>query len=315
MTEPKILYDLDEAAYHADPCDTPSLSASLAHLMVSASPLHAWTASRKLNSAHESVDTPAFNIGRAFHSLILDERPRVRVREEYGDWPDWRSKEARKWRDDMQEAGEIVLTKAESDALHPMRVNALKTLKSSLDTEPEKLPTEVSLIWEAGGVTNRARVDAVDVKNRIAVDLKTTAGLADPQLWVAASMDHGIDLRAAHYLDGLEACFPWHTPFRGSDDPPCPSWRYIFLVVEKSPPHACSLVELDERTIAMGLSKLMCARRSWGDCLKLDDWPAWSKAVQEVSAPEWRVSQWINELSEWGAEIPEILERDGEIEA
>ena len=314
MTEPKILYDLPEKFYHADPCDTPSLSASLAHLMVSASPLHAWTASRKLNPDYESVDTPAFNIGRAFHSLILDERPRVRVREEYGDWPDWRSKEARKWRDDMQEAGEIVITEAEADALHPMRVNALKTLKASLDTEPEKLPTEVSLVWDAGGVTNRARVDAIDTEKRIAVDLKTTADLADPHRWVAASMDHGIDLRAAHYLDGLEACFPWKPAPRGAVTP-CVPWRYIFLVVEKSAPHACSLVELDERTLAMGQSKLERARRSWGDCLKLDDWPAWSRAVEEVSAPEWRVSQWISELSEWGAEIPEILERDGEIEA
>ena len=310
MTEPKILYDLDEWAYHADPCDTPSLSASLAHLMVSASPLHAWTASRKLNPDYESVDTPAFNIGRAFHSLILDERPRVRVREKYGDWPDWRSKESREWRDSMEAAGEIVITEKEDEWLQDARFNALKTLNSSLDIQPEKLPTEVSLVWETGGVTNRARVDAIDVKNRIAVDLKTTAGLADPQRWVAASMDHGIDLRAAHYLDGLNWCWP-----RPLDNDRVPEWRYIFLVVEKSAPHACSLVELDGRTIAMGQSKLECARRSWGDCLKLDDWPAWSKAVEEASAPEWRVSQWINELSEWGAEIPEILERDGEIEA
>ena len=310
MTEPKILYDLPEDAYHADPCDTPSLSASLAHLMVSASPLHAWTASRKMNPAYESVDTPAFNVGRAFHSLILDERPRVRVREEYGDWPDWRSKEAREWRDSMREAGEIVLTKAEADALHPMRVNALKTLKSSLDIQPEKLPTEVSLVWESGGVTNRARVDAIDTEKRIAVDLKTTAGLADPQRWVAASMDHGLDLRAAHYLDGLNWCWP-----RPLDSDSVPEWRYIFLVVEKSAPHACSLVELDERTLAMGQSKLERARDAWSCCLADDDWPAWSKAVQEVSAPEWRVSQWISELPEWGAEIPEILERDGEIEA
>ena len=310
MTEPKILYDLPEDAYHADPCDTPSLSASLAHLIVSASPLHAWTASRKLNPAYESADTPAFNIGRAFHSLILDDEHRVHVREDNGDWNDWRSKAAREWRDRLVADGGIAVTQAEFDILKAMRPKVLRAETHLPGPHLSTLPTEVSLIWEANGVTNRARVDAIDTENRIAVDLKTTAGLAEPSRWVAASMDHGLDLRAAHYLDGLNRCWP-----RPLDNDSVPEWRYIFLVVEKSPPHACSLVELDERTIAMGLSKLMCARRSWGDCLKLDDWPAWSKAVQEVSAPEWRVSQWINELSEWGAEIPEILDRDGEIEA
>ena len=311
MTEPQIHYNMHEDAYHADPCETPSLSASLAHLMVSASPLHAWTASRKLNPEYESADTPAFNIGRAFHSLILDENHRVHVREDNGPWDSWRSENARGWRDRLVADGGIAVTQAEFDILKAMRPKVLRAETHLPGPHLSTLPTEVSLIWKANGVTNRARVDAIDTENRIAVDLKTTAGLADPQRWVAASMDHGIDLRAAHYLDGLESCFPIEDPAM----PWAKMWRYIFLVVEKSPPHACSLVELDERTLAMGLSKLECARRSWRDCLKLDDWPAWSKAVQEVSAPEWRVSQWINELSEWGAEIPEILERDGEIEA
>ena len=310
MTEPKILYDLPEELYHADPCDTPSLSASLAHLMVSASPLHAWTASRKLNPDYEWVDTSAFNIGRAYHSMMLDENHRVHVREDNGDWKDWRSKGAREWRDRLVADGGIAVTQAEFDNLRAMRAPAWRLVDNFINRKLWELPTEVSLVWETGGVINRCRVDAIDTKNRIAVDLKTTAGLADPQRWVAASMDHGIDLRAAHYLDGLNWCWP-----RPLDNDSVPEWRYIFLVVEKSAPHACSLVELDGRTIAMGQSKLERARDAWSCCLADDDWPAWSRAVEEVSAPEWRVSQWINELSEWGVRVPDILERDGEIEA
>jgi len=304
----QVMWDLPEDAYHADPCDVPSLSASLAHLMVSASALHAWTASRRLNPEYVSVDTDAFRLGRALHSMVLDDTPRHVVREEYNaDWTSWRKRHASEWRDLLASKGLIPITADEMDRLRPMREAVHRHYTDVMGGKLETLPSEVTLIWEAGEVTNRCRVDAIDVDRRIAIDVKTTAGLADPQRWVAVSMDHGVDLRAAHYLDGLEACYSRPDGASG--------WRYLFLVVEKSPPYACSLVELDPRSEAMGHSKLDIARAAWSTCLKHDRWEAWPGGVTQAAAPEWRFSQWINELSgKWGAEVPAILEGDGEME-
>jgi len=306
--KPKVMWDLPEDAYHADPCDVPSLSASLAHLMVSASALHAWTASPRLNPDFENRDTDAFRLGRAFHSMMLDERPRHVVREEYNaDWTSWRNRDACDWRDLLASKGLIPITGEEFKRLRLMQLAARRHYLDVMDGMLENLPTEVTLVWEAGDVTNRCRVDAIDTERRIAIDVKTTASLADPQRWVAVSMDHGVDLRAAHYLDGLEASFSRPDGASG--------WRYVFLVVEKNPPYACSLLELDERSEAMGFSKLDIARAAWATCLKHDRWEAWPGGVTQVPAPEWRFSQWINELSgRWGAEVPAILEGDGEME-
>src|SRR5215831_5713580 len=43
------VYAMPAAQYHADPCPTPSLSASIIKLICLDSPAHAWTAHPKLN--------------------------------------------------------------------------------------------------------------------------------------------------------------------------------------------------------------------------------------------------------------------------
>ena len=70
ITDPG-LYDMPEADYHADPCPEPSLSSTLARLMVNRSPRHAWTASPRLNPDHEPVNKETFDVGRAAHAVLL----------------------------------------------------------------------------------------------------------------------------------------------------------------------------------------------------------------------------------------------------
>ncbi|MBW4971899.1 hypothetical protein KZY98_15680, partial [Croceibacter atlanticus] len=59
-------YDLPAEVYHADQmCAVPTLSSSLARLMLARSPRHAWHASPRLNPDHQSDDRKTFDIGRA----------------------------------------------------------------------------------------------------------------------------------------------------------------------------------------------------------------------------------------------------------
>lgn len=64
-------YHLPSADYHADPCKTPSLSASLADTILSGTPRHAWLESPRLNPDHEPVEKRAFDIGSAAHEVLL----------------------------------------------------------------------------------------------------------------------------------------------------------------------------------------------------------------------------------------------------
>ena len=56
------IYGMSEDCYHADPADAPSLSASIAKILIAETPLHAWTAHPKLNPnfVREEKDPPRF---------------------------------------------------------------------------------------------------------------------------------------------------------------------------------------------------------------------------------------------------------------
>lgn len=50
------VHDLDESTYHADPCAAPSLSSSIAKVLLFKSPLHARYCHPKLNPQHQSEE-------------------------------------------------------------------------------------------------------------------------------------------------------------------------------------------------------------------------------------------------------------------
>ncbi len=67
------ILNVTEAAYHADPCDRPSLSHSIAHTLVSESPRHAWIEHPRLGGNRERVSTRAMDDGAILHRLLLGE--------------------------------------------------------------------------------------------------------------------------------------------------------------------------------------------------------------------------------------------------
>src|SRR5688572_24266058 len=69
--EPRArLLDITPADYHLDPCVTPSLSSSIAHTLVTKSPLHAWTEHPRFG-ALRSESSKAQDEGSIIHKLLL----------------------------------------------------------------------------------------------------------------------------------------------------------------------------------------------------------------------------------------------------
>jgi hypothetical protein len=73
MTEPLPagIHMLGDAEYHADPAPERGVASTLARVILSQSPLHAWTAHPRLNPAYEPVEKKTFDIGRAAHRAVL----------------------------------------------------------------------------------------------------------------------------------------------------------------------------------------------------------------------------------------------------
>jgi hypothetical protein len=102
ITKPGIYRNFPTAAYFADPTPEPSLSQSLAKILLEQSPLHAFHAHPRLHVgvADEDEDEGAEKydsvkaIGNAAHALMLDRGKEVVI----GEFKDWRKKEARDFR-------------------------------------------------------------------------------------------------------------------------------------------------------------------------------------------------------------------------
>src|SRR5882672_6742571 len=89
--------------YHADPAPSPSLSSSLAAVLLSQSPRHAWRMHPKLNPRYEAEESARFDLGSAAHALLLEGNNQMEVL----DFPDYRTKAAQTGRDEARARGKF----------------------------------------------------------------------------------------------------------------------------------------------------------------------------------------------------------------
>src|SRR5262245_31717991 len=88
--------------YHADPCETPSLSHSVAHELINKSPLHSWMRHPRLGGQHKK-ETKEMDRGSLVHALLLGAgKPIVIIKAD-----DWRTKASQQDRDYAREQGHI----------------------------------------------------------------------------------------------------------------------------------------------------------------------------------------------------------------
>jgi len=276
------VHDIDPVDYHADPCETPSLSAGLATKLVYGRPRHAWAGSPRLNPAYKSKDTTAFDIGSATHEIMTGKGGGIAII--HAD--NYQTKAAKEARDEARAEGLTPLTLPQHDQVLAM----VSSLEAQLEVHPIGNPflrgrKELTLIWDKDGVRNRCMVDCAVVEGRTAYDLKTLAGYADPYHWLRRSMDHGVDIRNAHYLEGLEAVF-------GGD------WAYRFILIEKEDPHLMSVAQMTAATNIMGAKKLARARQIWKRCTERNEWPGYSQDIAEVEPPIFHETQWLERESQ-----------------
>jgi len=280
------LYQIAAEEYHADPCPEPSLSSSLAKLMLGQSPLHAWTASPRLNPAWEPKESRVFNIGRAAHRAVLG------AGGDYVAYPDdvlasngaASTKAAKEWAEDQKSRGLTVLRSDELEQVESMAARArLRLAQMGISFAPAR--SEMVAIAQIDGVWCRAMIDNAPADPRAPLyDFKTCED-ASPDAVIRSITSYGYDVQAAHYLDVWRAATGEKRKFR-------------FVFQEKSAPHELSVVELhddpDSESDWMldARSKAAEARRMWAHCLKSGEWPGYPPMVGIVGAPSYYRAKW-----------------------
>lgn len=262
--------------YHADDLgETPTLSASIANVLLNQSPAHARAQHPRLNPHYERKTEERFAIGTAAHKLLLEGESVIEVIVA----DNFRTKAAQEHRDEAIAHGRIPLLAKDADQVIAM-VKAIGDQLARFDLPPlADGQVEQTFVWSEDGVACRSRLDWF-VPDLI-LDLKTTSRSARPQAWAKRALfDHGCDLqcvmyrRAVHAVTGTVPRFRW-------------------IVVETTEPYALSVIEPDTDVLAYGEARLDKALAVWRECLASGEWPAYGTTPYLAPLPAYLESQWL----------------------
>lgn len=274
---PGIYSNVPAHVYHSDPAP-PSLSASIAALLVNRSPRHAWAAHPQLNPEYERIAEQKFDVGTVAHAVLLRQEDPCHI----VDAPDWRTNFAKGQRDFAREHGRIPLLTHQYEEVEAM-VESIRWQLAEMDVDPPLFAdgqAEETLVWEDQGVTCRARLDWLRDDRAAIDDLKTTSGSAHSYEWARRRLwQIGTDVQARFYVRGVKALTGEEPEFR-------------LVVAETDPPHGIGLVSLSAAAAELADAKVDRAIALWRRCLERDEWPGYPAEVVPAEVPAWELERW-----------------------
>ncbi len=279
MIDKPGLYTIPADEYHADPCPAPSLSSSIGRILISESPLHAWTAHPRLNPAYAHEEKEAFDLGSAAHALLLEGADRMIVI----DADSYRTKAAQEARDAARERGAHPVLATKYRDVQAMVQRAHEAIARCPDLSGITLAdgeAEKVAIWQEGDAWMRARFDWIAHDRRLVLDYKTTAASASPEQWPRTMAGMGGEFQGAFY----------HLANERTGGPE--GAKFVFVVQETTPPYACSLQGLSPAYLELGYSKVREAITTWQRCMASGIWPAYTPRICWMEPPAWEQAKW-----------------------
>lgn len=270
---------MSAADYHADPAPVPSLTASIANILINQSPAHARAAHPRLNPNFVRVEDDKFSLGTVMHSLLLEGLDVADVLL----YKDWKTNAAKEAREQSRAHGRIpLLAHQHEEAKHAVDAAWQQILAHPAqpalfrDGKPEQ-----TIMWEEdGGVWCRARLDWRRDDDTVIDDLKTCGQSADPRKWQRTMLNIGAATQARFYCRGIRKLTGREPDFR-------------FVVVETHEPFAVSVVSLAPSLEQLADAQVEYALRIWRKCITSGEWPGYDQRVAHVEAPGWMEADWL----------------------
>lgn len=261
IKEPGV-YTLPIDVYHGQPTVGPSISSSGLRTIWAQSPAHFYIDSALNPNRVAKEDRPAFAVGRLAHKLLLEGSDGLAdefvTRPEC--WSDWRTKDAKEWRETQVAAGKTVITDADLQAVTGMAESLARhplIQAGILDGFVER-----SLIWQdmETGVWLKSRPDVIPSASGLFSDLKTTASVADEDMSKSLA-SFGYHMQAA--LVGMAAEAVLDAPME----------EFALVWVEKAPPHCVRVTVLTGEDLERGRMQLRRSIDQFAACVKSGVWP------------------------------------------
>lgn len=280
--------------YHADPAP-PSLSASIAHVLVKQSPAHAHSRHPRLGGVMPAP-TRSMDRGTLAHALILGAGKEIAIVEGYDDY---RSPKAREARDMAISQGKIpVLAEEYDDASFTAR--ALRGKFASRFGIEFSGESEIVALW--GEAVGGAEVQCRAMMDHIALprvyDLKSCRS-AHPDACQRHAEDYGYAIQRAAYVSAIEHLRP---EWAGRVD-------FIFVFYELEPPFEVTPLRMAGPFRELGERRWRRAVATWERCLRTNTWPGYADGIIDLEPPPWALAKDLDQemaaaRSTWLKELP-----------
>lgn len=256
--------------------ERPALSAHVAHVLETESPLHAWTFHRLLGGKPKPSTDPQVK-GSILHNLLLEGGSKIVEI----DADAYRSNAAKEARDAALEAGLLpCLTEKLADARACVERWLERFQEIRIHGAPFSLyggDTEVSLEWDDQGALCHGRADWINKERTLVVDLKTTEGSAAPGVCATSLLRTAAVIQDHAYRAAIEA---EHPELAGRVE-------MIFLFAQTVEPFAVTPIVCGNTMREIGCGRWRRAVETWNTCLRTGRWPSYTTHPIQVEAPSW----------------------------
>lgn len=285
--KPGIYSNITAEQYHADPCDVPSLSHSIAKVIADRSAEHGAAKHPRLNQdTAEKKKTRAMDDGSILHEMLLGKGGGiVPLTSVYGPKhkkagqavTDFMTDVAKEEAEAIREAGGIPVTINHLEELRATaaRVEAKMRRNHRLDAFFAPGTSEAVIIYEHEGVTHRMMVDRLpDDPDFNFFDLKFTDLSAQVDDY-ERRFQTSYATQEVFYETGVNIARPEQTG------------KMVFIVIELLLPHGISLMRSKPILRDAALSDMTLARRRWRHGITTGEWSGYDERIASIDCPPW----------------------------
>ena len=216
--------------------------------------------------------TDKMDFGSLVHALCFT--PNL-VEEQFvlSQYDDFRTKEAREWRDATALEGKTIVKEADWQRAEDIKE---VVMESNYIMGLGACDYEVAAFGKIGNTLIKGMIDILPHRGDTLVDLKVTGSIGDAKQMQSLVMNFGYHWQAALYLDLVNGLSEQE-----------PRTKFEFLFVEDSYPYEYAVIRLSEDFINLGRVGYMNAVAKWQNAVSSKKFSPSHEGVLEITAPPW----------------------------
>lgn len=279
------LHKITAEQYHADCAPQPSLSCSIAKILLRESPRKARHSHPRLNKNYTAEHADRFDLGTCAHAVLLenDASKIVIVQAD-----DWRTKAAKEKRAEARAFGKTPLLERHYDQVRAMVDAALAFIADSEIAEAwHAADAEVMGLWCEGNgkspIWLRCLFDKLAPKLCAIFDYKSTEGIVAPEPFSRFLVRMDYHIQEAFYRRGARSL--------GIERP-----SFTFLAQSVEPPYECTLHGCDPALQEIADAEVERAIDIWRQCITKNSWPSYGSGISYAVPTAFMISDYEQRL-------------------